>query len=145
MRAGFARDAQSIAAKESFVAGHKGTTLLEINTVIGIVPLIAFLSATASNLFEFSVLKTAQCAQSRSKHLALRSKVWRTTEACALVFPQVAIMMDAIPPGIAAASIAAVAVATVLGLSIRTMIMTEEQRVERAETAAIAIGARHAR
>ncbi len=142
MRAGFARDVHNIAAKESFVSGHKGTTLLEINNVIGIVPLIAFLSAAVSNLFEFSVFRTAQ---SRLKHLALRRKVWRTTETCALVSTQVAIMMDVIPPGIAAASVAAVAFATVLGLSIRTMIMTKEQRVERAKTAAIAIGARHAR
>ena len=145
MRAGFARDAQSTAAKESFVSGHKGTTLLEINTVIGIVPLIAFLYAAVSNFFDFSVLGTAQCSQSRSKHPALRGKVRQTTETCALVLPQVAIMMEAIPPGIAAASVAAVAVATALGLSIRTMIMTEEHRVERAQRAAIAINARHAR
>mmetsp|Transcript_20504 Transcript_20504/g.61726 ORF Transcript_20504/g.61726 Transcript_20504/m.61726 type:complete len:489 (+) Transcript_20504:152-1618(+) len=141
-----ANNVSSKAAKESFVSGHTGTSLREINAIIWIVPLAAFLLAAIPQLSKWHDRATqmSQCSVENPSRSFLRKAIAWSLETCVLVLPQIAVMMGVMPPELCAASIAALACSAAIVLIIRILSSKGEYQSQVAQKAAILIGSRQA-
>lgn len=128
------------------MSGHTGTSLREINAVIWIVPLAAFLLAAISQLLKWHPApQLSQCSVEQSNHSFLKKPMARTLDTCVLVLPQIAVMMGVMPPELCAASIAALACLAAIVLITRILSSKREYQSQIAQKAAILIGSRQAR
>lgn len=138
--------ATSKSAKEAFFAGHSGTSLMEINQVVGLVPLAALLFAAVQSVMrQHGVAADGTTTGAKFRMQRSLVKVRHLAEMCAMVLPQIAVMMDLVAPPTAAATAVVLVLIVICNLFRKLLRAPRDTRIDFSLQAARSIGNQRAR
>lgn len=138
--------ATSKSAKEVFFAGHSGTSLMEINQVVGLVPLAALLFAAAQSVMQQHAVAADSTTAGASSHMQCTLvEVRKVAEMCAMVLPQIAVMMGLVASSTAAATAVVLVMIVICNTSRKLLRASRDTRNDFSLQAARSIGKQRAR
>lgn len=134
------------ATKSGFYSGHSGTSIQEVNAVIGLVPLMALLFAAAKSATCHHCSATSRAVSEQElRHQQTPSTLWKLAETLAMVLPQIAVTMQLITP-VAAIASAGLLVSLVICQRVIAILSTSQRSSQQLSLqAAAVIGEQRAR